>query len=1009
VLLPSPGPEPVPGAARLGAARSRRVREPGARWLRCDLHARTHLDPDGKFGDDLRSALAAFRELSSGELDELAARFAAACRQGAEGHGLDLVVLADPSSAEGWRRLRPRLEQLSARAAAEGWPMPAVLPGLELLAGSVRFVAVFGAGTEADELDRLMGHLLDGGEPFDEAGGPRPVAAGAAELLRRFHRFCRPPGEERALGFVLLLCGPAQTAGAEDEIAQAAAWAELRSALGPSSGAPAQLWHGFESRAPLHRLPPPLKELAARWDAAREGLDWEALPAGRRAAYARRVHWPLVEASDPWRGELPGTGYTWLKLELPDVEGIRLALLDPESRLRPRSAGPPGQGHPYIRRMALRRTDFFEELLLPFSPCLTNLIGGRGCGKSTVLECLRFALDRARPEDFQEYEEPVREAVDALRAGKKRARDFGETPGIFLPGSEIELELTVAGRDYRVLWSSSDPRPRVVPEPDDGAGGHGALDVRALVAPRILSQGQIAQIARDPAAQRRELDALLDPEWVRQYQSRRRTLEDELSRLQLRRQKLVDRQASLPARETELRRVRDQIELLERGGNRETLELYEAVQHEKAWLDALARALESVGRETRRSAEAAKKALEPLGPAPQGPGHSWTEQFLRRGRDVAGEAARALEKQARSLEALREELRQERNASWKPLARLVRSRYTQLRREMEAGGIDFSQHEKLLEQRAQLEREVAELGGLATELGRVLDTLAETWSRLTALGRDRQERRRALARALEEQDADVRMELLPFGDRRELLAQRERWFAGTGLREQDWELLVDFVHGGPGETAPERLLALAAAMRLDAGKTREAGGSLDAASSKVVRLLGAERASRMSRHFFKALQQGGRIRLDEMERFLLEDLVVTRVRAADGSFRPVTQGSVGQRSTAVLSLLLSAGDQPLIIDQPEDDLDNQYVYSAVVGLLRRQKFARQLVIATHNANIPVNGDAELIVALGVRGEERLGRVLAAGSIDRAEVKAQVSAIMEGSAEAFRRRRERYGY
>jgi len=144
-----------------------------------------------------------------------------------------------------------------------------------------------------------------------------------------------------------------------------------------------------------------------------------------------------------------------------------------------------------------------------------------------------------------------------------------------------------------------------------------------------------------------------------------------------------------------------------------------------------------------------------------------------------------------------------------------------------------------------------------------------------------------------------------------------------------------------------------------------------------------------------------------MERFMPEDWVIARVRDAHGTFKPIEQGSIGLKSTAVLSLLLAAGDQPLVIDQPEDDLDNQYIYDVVVGLLRKRKFSRQIIIATHNANIPVNGDAELIVALGV--EDRFGKVQVLGSIDRREVKDAVSTIMEGSAEAFRLRRERYGY
>ena len=165
--------------------------------------------------------------------------------------------------------------------------------------------------------------------------------------------------------------------------------------------------------------------------------------------------------------------------------------------------------------------------------------------------------------------------------------------------------------------------------------------------------------------------------------------------------------------------------------------------------------------------------------------------------------------------------------------------------------------------------------------------------------------------------------------------------------------------------------------------------------------------NRLTGNFLNALARRERIRLDEMELFLPEDLVKARVRAPDGSFKTIETGSVGEKSTAILSLLLSAGEQPIIIDQPEDDLDNQYVYNVVVDLLRRRKFSRQVIIATHNANIPVNGDAELILALGV--EDRLGVVLGHGSIDQPNIKDLVSVIMEGSAEAFRLRRERYGY
>ena len=253
-------------------------------------------------------------------------------------------------------------------------------------------------------------------------------------------------------------------------------------------------------------------------------------------------------------------------------------------------------------------------------------------------------------------------------------------------------------------------------------------------------------------------------------------------------------------------------------------------------------------------------------------------------------------------------------------------------------------------------------------------------------------------------DADVRLEVLPFRDRRDFEARREDWLAGAGVQERDWEKLVDYVFGNA--SVPDRLVSLVEALRVDLDLTAERGYSIVAQDSRVAGLLGGA-GSELTGHFYRALERRERIRLDEIERFLPEDTVAARVRSSDGTFKPITTGSVGQRSTAILSLLLSAGDQPLLIDQPEDDLDNSYVYDVIVSLLRRRKFYRQIVIATHNANIPVNGDAELIVALGM--ENQLGTTICVGSIDRKNVKDRVSVIMEGSAEAFRLRRDRYGF
>ena len=96
-----------------------------------------------------------------------------------------------------------------------------------------------------------------------------------------------------------------------------------------------------------------------------------------------------------------------------------------------------------------------------------------------------------------------------------------------------------------------------------------------------------------------------------------------------------------------------------------------------------------------------------------------------------------------------------------------------------------------------------------------------------------------------------------------------------------------------------------------------------------------------------------------------------------------------------------------MIDQPEDELDSNFVFRELIPMLRKVKSKCQLIMATHNANLPVNGDAELVYAFEARDGK--GEALACGGLDQASVTKAVLDIMEGTEEAFRRRREKYHF
>jgi AAA domain, putative AbiEii toxin, Type IV TA system len=153
-----------------------------------------------------------------------------------------------------------------------------------------------------------------------------------------------------------------------------------------------------------------------------------------------------------------------------------------------------------------------------------------------------------------------------------------------------------------------------------------------------------------------------------------------------------------------------------------------------------------------------------------------------------------------------------------------------------------------------------------------------------------------------------------------------------------------------------------------------------------------------------------------LERIAFDDrpeIKVTRViEKPDGTtthqVRDFSKLSLGQQQAILLTVLLfSKSRVPLIIDQPEDNLDGEFIYKTVVRSLRSIKEHRQVIIVTHNPNIAVLGDAELIIPL--RGASEFSTIRDRGSIDTAQTKEIVCTILEGSQKAFKRRQDVYGY
>jgi energy-coupling factor transporter ATP-binding protein EcfA2 len=138
----------------------------------------------------------------------------------------------------------------------------------------------------------------------------------------------------------------------------------------------------------------------------------------------------------------------------------------------------------------------------------------------------------------------------------------------------------------------------------------------------------------------------------------------------------------------------------------------------------------------------------------------------------------------------------------------------------------------------------------------------------------------------------------------------------------------------------------------------------------------------------------------------IEDRIAIELNVATTGhprFKDASDLSRGQKCTALLPILLARRDNPLIIDQPEDNLDNHFIFETVVNAVQRMKKRRQMIFITHNANIPVLAEAELVLVMTSDG--RVGAIERRGTVD--ECREQIIDLLEGGREAFELRSKRY--
>jgi energy-coupling factor transporter ATP-binding protein EcfA2 len=668
-----------------------------------------------------------------------------------------------------------------------------------------------------------------------------------------------------------------------------------------------------------------------------------------------------LDAPDAW---------CWVKMSEPSDEALRQAFLDPGSRIR-RQGDPEPERRVELVAMAWQSGGFLGELAIHLNAHLNVLVGGRGTGKSTILESLRYVLER----------EPLGDEA-------RRTHD-GIVKSVLRSGTKISLLVRSrhpAEREYVV--------ERTLPNPPLVRSREGEiLDLTpADVVPRIEIYGQheIAELVRSP----QKLTRLFERFTARDAAAaeRRGELGRELERT---RREILDgerelagigdRLAALPALEETLRRFQE-AGLEEKLRDRSLLVREEQIlRTADARLAPLRRALEALRRELPVDrAFLVAGAGEPL------PGHeilAAADPVLAaldgRASALAGELAAALAEAEHGLQRVR--------GRWEGRRSAVQEAYEATLRELQAAQVDGEEFIRLRQQIEQLrplkEREAALRQVLAARQGERQRLLAE-WEDAKAASF------RELGRAAERVNGE--------------LAGRVRVrLEHAGHREPLFELLRERVGGRLSE-------AIEALRRREILSLEELVAACRSGREALIERFEIPPAQA------ERLCQASLATLMEIEELDLEPTTGIELNVGGWSeaelpavWQPLDQLSTGQKATAVLLLLLLESDAPLVVDQPEDDLDNRFIAEAVVPKIRAEKRRRQLVFATHNANIPVIGDAELILGLAASGEAGRGRARIApehmGSIDARPIRELVEEVLEGGRNAFETRRRKYGF
>jgi len=656
---------------------------------------------------------------------------------------------------------------------------------------------------------------------------------------------------------------------------------------------------------------------------------------------------------------------TRIKMHQPSFDALRIALQDSDARVRIEDHIP--LDFPHVLGVQMDG-GFLDGQQIHFSRNLNCIIGGRGTGKSTAFEAIRCLSGQ--------------------------------------PSDSTVIDSEVWPSQLNLHWQDQAGQRHPLSRPMNGEllNVNDPIDGPVAFHVESFGQGETAKISRqaqsDPIALLSYLDRFTDIEDASVEESEAR---DQILSLQTDIEEAQKKVQSIPELERALATTRQQLKALEQANAKEVIQLQRQLATEREVRSQVAAKLSEIGSAVESLSP--KAAVDELAALTDASGlQVGAEQF-----NAIVEGARQFETDATVAQGQTktsftkfQETADEQISAWKAKERTALEVIDSKRTALEAQGIrlDMAYIQKLASDEARYSQNLANL---------------KTWKpHLAELQRNRRaaSKRRWAARE-------------NIATRRSAYATDASAILKSAL--SDLTVSLKFARSAYSPDAEQQIIE---AMGWRTVQNQRAAlliesltmpGLLDVIDSNDVAAIRAVKTPEGTRQFAKADAETIIERLSDppirfaLERCQVHDLprlTVTKVIEGPGGKprhiqRDFSKLSLGQQQSVLLALVLSSkSNAPLIIDQPEDNLDSEFIYHSLVPVLRMAKERRQIIVVTHNANIAVLGDAEQILVLKSTADR--GTIVSRGSIDDPETREAACNILEGAREAFERRARIYG-